>query len=71
MEITKENIQQALRDMETVFSELEYLTITLPKAKALLKQILELNSIADGNELIQTYTDLIDEIEDNLDIIQL
>lgn len=71
MEITKEDMQRALQKIETVLSEIEYLAIRLPILKTIAKQILELDSITEGIELVQAYTDLIDEIENNLKIIQL
>lgn len=71
MEITKEDVQRALQKVETVLSEIEYLAIRLPILKTIAKQILELDSIAEGIELVQAYTNLADEIDDNLNIIQL
>lgn len=71
MEITKEDVQCVLQDIDSVIADVTYLAEMLPKVKVLLKQILEIDNITNDNELVKAYTDLTKNIDDNLKIIQL
>lgn len=71
MEFTKEELEQALQDIDDVLADVAYLNEKLPIVKEMAKRIVELAPVAEGSELVKSYTELVVEIENNLKVIQL